>query len=216
MTTKSTKKPARKRRAYHHGDLANALLDAADRLVAEKGPNGFSLREAARAVGVDPAASYRHYRDREAVLHALARRGFTKLAAAMREAAEGLRATSPEKRLVALGHAYVRFAVEHASSFRVMFGPTGVDARDHLLKGDYPDGIGGYDRLQMAIGAWADAEGLAIDLEYASLTLWGGVHGLACLLVDGALRPSDDRHRRRIVEESVRTMIAGLARRGRE
>src|SRR5688572_13436483 len=67
------------RSTYHHNDLPDALLNAAESLVAKNGPNGFSLREAARMVGVDPAASYRHFKDREAILQAIARRGFTRL-----------------------------------------------------------------------------------------------------------------------------------------
>ena len=67
---KTTIRPERE--GYHHGDLRNALLEAAVRLVAQKGPEGFSLREAAREVGVSPAAAYRHFADKLALLTALA------------------------------------------------------------------------------------------------------------------------------------------------
>lgn len=202
------------RRTYHHGDLATALLDAADKLVAEKGPAGFSLREAARVVGVDPAACYRHYRDREAVLQALARRGFTRLAATYAGVVDGARRKKPVDVVRALGHAYVQFAVAAPSAFRAMFGPNGFDARDPRLRGDYSDGIGAYERLQRAISTWIDAEGLSLDLEDASLTLWSGVHGFAMLVVDGALRFNHDAHRDRTANALLSTMIAGLEARG--
>jgi AcrR family transcriptional regulator len=204
-----------KRRTYHHGDLATAILDAADALVAEKGPAGFSLREAARVVGVDPAACYRHYRDREAVLQALARRGFTRLAAAFAEVVDGARRKKPVDVVRALGHAYVQFAFAAPSAFRSMFGPNGFDARDPRLRGDYRDGIGAYERLQRTIAAWAEADGLSIELEDASLSLWSGMHGFAMLVVDGALRFNHDAHRDRVVDSLLSTMISGLKARGR-
>jgi AcrR family transcriptional regulator len=197
-----------RRRPYHHGDLPAALLDAADGLVAEHGSAGFSLREAARVVGVDVAACYRHFRDREDVLRQLARRGFTRLAATL-AAVERPRA-KPEQVLRELGRAYVQFSREHASAFRVMFGPTGIDARDPQLAGDYPDGIGAYERLRRAIATWAEARKLALDIEQTALVLWAGVHGLACLLLDGALRLGDA-ERSRTIDATLDALIAGLA-----
>ncbi|HEY6106105.1 MAG TPA: helix-turn-helix domain-containing protein, partial [Anaeromyxobacteraceae bacterium] len=68
------KTPARApmRVSYHHGDLRHALVEAAVRLVAERGVQGFSLREAAREVSVSPAAAYRHFEDKAALLGAVA------------------------------------------------------------------------------------------------------------------------------------------------
>src|SRR3546814_4262216 len=65
-----------RRRGYHHGNLREALIRAALDLIAEKGPAGFTFAEAARWAGVSSAAPYRHYRDREALLADVARRGF--------------------------------------------------------------------------------------------------------------------------------------------
>lgn len=215
MTRSPPKRTPRPRRAYHHGDLAAALLDAADTLVAEKGPAGFSLREAARVVGVDPAACYRHYRDREAVLQALARRGFTRLAAAFADVTDASRRKKPVDVVRALGHAYVQFAVTAPSAFRSMFGPNGFDARDPRLRGDYRDGIGAYERMQRTISTWMEADGLSLDLEEASLGLWSGMHGFAMLVIDGALRFNHDAHRDRVVDALLSTLIAGLKARGR-
>ena len=67
------------RRGYHHGNLREALIRAAVDLIAEKGPAGFTFADAARSAGVCPAAPYRHFRDRDALLADVAIRGFERL-----------------------------------------------------------------------------------------------------------------------------------------
>src|SRR5512138_270208 len=135
---------ANRKGQYHHGDLRNALVAAALKLVAKHGAEGFSLREAARAVGVSPAAAYRHFEDRSALLKALAHQGLAQLALKMEEAV----ATAPgapgsparaTTELAGIGAAYVEFAVAHASHFRVMFGPW-CDLRDELAPELLPNG----------------------------------------------------------------------------
>src|SRR5271169_7157189 len=71
------------RRGYHHGNLREALVEAALALIAEKGPAGFTIAEAARLAGVSPGAPYRHFRDAEALLAEVALRGFERFAAAL-------------------------------------------------------------------------------------------------------------------------------------
>ena len=70
-------------RGYHHGNLKEALISAALKLIAEKGPAGFTFAEAARWAGVSPAAPYRHFRDRDELLADVARRGFELFEAAL-------------------------------------------------------------------------------------------------------------------------------------
>ena len=74
------------RKAYHHGHLQQALLDAAIQLIAEIGANGFTLREVARRAGVSHNAPYRHFADREELLAAVALQGFRELDQAMLDA----------------------------------------------------------------------------------------------------------------------------------
>jgi AcrR family transcriptional regulator len=200
------------RATYHHGDLRDALLAVAEKLVAAKGVAGFSLREAAREVGVDPAACYRHFRDKDAIVQALAQRGFARLAVGMEAAIADLR--SPRAKLIALGHAYVAFAIERPASFRTMFGPTGFDARDPRLRGDYPGGRGPYQILEDTVRELVDAA----TVDTAALILWSGVHGFASLVVDGAIRPSRS-ERERVLGKLLNTMVdaatsSAAARRG--
>src|SRR6516225_9582237 len=69
------------RRGYHHGNLREALIQAALDLIAKKGPAGFTFADAARSAGVSAAAPYRHFRDRDALVADVARRGFELFAA---------------------------------------------------------------------------------------------------------------------------------------
>src|SRR6201985_274448 len=71
-----TKDQGRAERGYHHGNLKEALLQAALDLIAKKGPAGFTFADAARLAGVSPAAPYRHFRDRDELLSSIALRGF--------------------------------------------------------------------------------------------------------------------------------------------
>src|SRR5438445_1240042 len=74
------KEERRAERGYHHGNLKEALLQAALDLIAQKGAAGFTFADAARMAGVSPAAPYRHFRDRDELLSSIAQRGFEQFA----------------------------------------------------------------------------------------------------------------------------------------
>ena len=113
-------------RGYHHGNLKEALVRAALALIAEKGPAGFTFADAARWAGVSPAAPYRHYRDRDALLADVALRGFEQfteaLLAAWKDGAPDVLAAFDR-----LGKAYLRFARDEPSYYSAMF-EAGVSA----------------------------------------------------------------------------------------
>jgi AcrR family transcriptional regulator len=104
---------------YHHGNLREALLESAIRLIAEAGPAAFTLREVARRAGVSHNAPYRHFHDKGDLLAAVAAEGYNELTAAM--TAAGAAATSPRERLRHAGLAYVAFALRRPEHFTVMF-----------------------------------------------------------------------------------------------
>lgn len=108
------------RRGYHHGNLREALVEAALRLIAEKGPAGFTIAEAARLAGVSPAAPYRHFRDAEALLAEVALRGFERFAAALTAAWNAGR-PDPVLAFEALGAAYLAFARQEPAYYAAMF-----------------------------------------------------------------------------------------------
>ena len=191
MSSMATMPKRKARRDYHHGDLRSALIDAATKLVREHGASGFSLREAARQLGVDPAACYRHFRDRSDLLVAIAQRGFEELAARFEGAMAPVSGASWEDRLLTMGQAYVRFACEHPAEFRVMFGDSGTHARDPRLR--LPSVTRSpYEQLEDVIGGWSRAKDLSLDVTLSARIFWSGVHGAARLVVDGALPLSVD------------------------
>lgn len=108
------------RRGYHHGNLREALIDAAIRLIGEKGAAGFTIAEAARAAGVSPAAPYRHFRDREELMADVATRGFESFAASLRKAWDGGRPNAREA-LMRVGHAYLAFSRSDPAAYSAMF-----------------------------------------------------------------------------------------------
>lgn len=114
------KQGGRSERGYHHGNLKEALLQAALDLIAEKGPGGFTFAEAARAAGVSPAAPYRHFRDRDELLASIAERGFNEFEKKLSEAWDDGKPdlfTAFER----LGRAYLTFARDEPAFYSAMF-----------------------------------------------------------------------------------------------
>jgi AcrR family transcriptional regulator len=108
------------RRGYHHGNLREALVEAAQTLIAGKGPAGFTIAEAARLAGVSPAAPYRHFRDAEALLAEVALRGFQRFAVVLTEAWNDGR-PDPLRAFEAVGRAYLGFARNEPAFYAAMF-----------------------------------------------------------------------------------------------
>lgn len=120
---------AGKKRSYHHGNLREALIEAALRLIGEKGPAGFTVAEAARAAGVSPAAPYRHFRDRDELMADVARRGFEAFTTTLRTAwAKG--SPTPRAALMRVGVAYLEFARKDPAAYSAMF-ESGVPHSSH-------------------------------------------------------------------------------------
>src|SRR3954464_1407082 len=108
------------RRGYHHGNLREALIRAALELIAQKGPAGFTFADAARWAGVSPAAPYRHFRDRDALLADVARRGFELFEAALRRAWDDGK-PPPYVAFENPGPAYLHFARNEPAYYSAMF-----------------------------------------------------------------------------------------------
>lgn len=108
------------RRGYHHGNLREALIRAALDLIAQKGPAGFTFADAARWAGVSSAAPYRHFRDREALLADVARRGFELFESALSRAWSDGR-PDPYRAFENVGRAYLAFARTEPAYYSAMF-----------------------------------------------------------------------------------------------
>ncbi len=160
--------------SYHHGDLKAVILAEAADLVAERGADGLSLRELARAAGVSHAAPAHHFTDRRGLFTALAAEGWRLLAVALKDA-------RPEFIDAAL--AYVRFALDHPGHYAVMFDRS-------LTEQDDPDlvaavGAAGTE-LARGVGTLDDPRATA-DPEAAALAAWSLVHGFSLLWLNKAI-----------------------------
>ena len=108
------------KRGYHHGNLRQALVEAALALIAEKGPQGFTLSEAAKAADVTPAAVYRHFAGRDDLLAEVARQGYDNYAALMEFAYNNGQPTALAA-FEATGRAYLAFARKYPGHYQAMF-----------------------------------------------------------------------------------------------
>jgi AcrR family transcriptional regulator len=172
-----------KKDGYHHGDLRAGLVEAARALVEENGPERLSLSDACRTAGVSTAAPYRHFPDKDALLHAVAQEGMERQAAAMRKAAAGAPLGS-EAAVAAIGRAYVDFARREPGVFKLMFGLTRGHADEAALvaKGEATFGI-----VLAQIAARSGKAPTDPAVLLTGFRLWTFVHGLSFLLIDDKL-----------------------------
>lgn len=182
--------------SYHHGDLAAALELAAIELLGEKSASSLSLREVARKAGVSHNAPYHHFSDRQGLLAAVATRSMGDLFETMTHARDG--GATARERLVAVGVAYVDFAIDHAGQFGTIFDSAICDptqptpAMGELIAANY-------ELLASAVReAFPDQTEDAVPAIAAGL--WGLVHGLANLISTGYLP-------REVVPKSLNDML---------
>lgn len=175
------------RRGYHHGRLKDALLEAARSLVAERGPSGFTLAEAAKRVGVTAAAPYRHFSDRAALMGELARRGFEQFGEALQRAWDDGR-PDPITALRRMGEAYQDFAIREPGLYSAMFG--NVQTLAEPGPGEAADKAQA--TLRLATEAVLRQHGAPTEGAPAlALQIWALSHGVAMLAMAGHLGPRD-------------------------
>jgi len=181
-------------RGFHHGNLRQALLDAA---LIEPDIEGLSLRQLATGLGVTPAAAYRHFASREDLLLEVARIGFSRLESRFAEAFDisqpPVDAEQAQARFQRLARAYLQFADDEPPLWRLIFGPQGAAYR--ALAG-LLDRRSSYDYLPAALlGLHRTGVVPHAPTELDALFAWSAVHGAASLRagrVPGALMPLDD------------------------
>ena len=180
----------RKKRAdrYHHGDLRRALVDEALRTIDRHGVEALTLRGAGEALGVSRTALYRHFTDKQALVAAVAREGFRTFRLALVDAWE--RHGRGRAGFEAMGEAYLRFALDHPSHYRVMFGRF-VESKA-CDPGLAEEANGAFEAL---VAALVDQQrtGQVRDDDPVRLAqfVWSVTHGVAMLAIDGQLRDVD-------------------------
>jgi AcrR family transcriptional regulator len=175
---KDKEKDQARERGYHHGNLREALLQAALDLIGQKGAAGFTFADAARMAGVSPAAPYRHFRDRDALLSSIAQRGFEQFEAALTEAWDDGRPDTVSA-FERVGKAYLDFAREQPAFYSAMFesgvpvdmNPTLMAASERAfaiiraaaerLAALAPPGVPRPPALMMALHIWSMSHGVA-------------------------------------------------------
>lgn len=196
---RTLRKTAARRDSYHHGDLKRALTSAALSLVAEKGPKGFTLTEAARRAGVSAAAPYRHFADKAELLATVAEQGFLELHADLTATADVV--SEPKDRVIELGRVYVRWAVTHPDHYRVMFGA-------ETIKSGHPSlAVAAEEAFNDLLDAITRCQEAGIvsgqDPREIAGPLWSLVHGVASLAIGGELRAVG-------IHQDPEAMVAGI------
>ena len=188
---------------YHHGDLKNALIQAATTVLVEKGAAALSLREVTKVAGVSHAAPYRHFRDKAALLRVLAQGGFERLTAAINTAAESS-PHNPEQKLIEAGVAYVRNALQHPEITRLMFAGTVEPRQDHAY---LAASAASYEALLDIIREGIEQGSFRQQPpQQLVLVAWASMHGLAMLAVASLLEVDVDD------EQALDTLIRSVAR----
>jgi len=173
--------------AYHHGNLRRALLDDALAVIREKGMDGLSLRAVAAGAGVSHAAPYHHFKDKAALVDALAAEAAALLDERMAAAADGAGA-GPREQLMALGMAYVAFAVDSPEHYAAFTASPRTAPESGGASEAAAYGVIAWSRLLGAVSACQAAGVLPPgDSVIAGAALWSLVHGLAELWRTGQL-----------------------------
>lgn len=196
-----------KLRPYHHGNLKQALLKASLDLIRKSGHGAFTLREVARMAGVSHNAPYRHFRDKEDLLTALAAEGFDLLTAAMVKAAES--ATGPLERFRLSGRGYVEFALRYPQHFAVMFDAPWPGAANVQL---HEAGDRAFATLLGYVEACQAERVLPPgDARPFALLAWSMVHGVAKLAISGRLPMSKAVEVLNFTDAATGALTRGLA-----
>jgi AcrR family transcriptional regulator len=199
----------RSERGYHHGNLREALVQAALNLIAEKGPAGFTFADAARWAGVSPAAPYRHFRDREALMATVARQGFERFADALAKSWNG---GNPDAMtgFHKIGHAYLDFARTEPAYYAAMFEAGVPPDADAELRAASDRAFGVLREASEALCQSLPARRRPPAL-MMSLHIWSIAHGIASLFGRGdAGRRKLPMSPQELLEAAVLVYLQGL------
>lgn len=191
---------------YHHGNLHQALIDAAIVQIRNHGADKVSLRGIAREVGVSQSAPYRHFSDKAELLTAIANQGYQLLGEVMRHHYETHR-DDPVVALKAAGISYIEFARSHPEMYRLMFG---VMARQLKQTSTNANPQEGYCVLKDIISSGIELGKFKnFPVETLAFTTWSVVHGFSSLLLDGLIE-LDDEHLLHVSRELTSIVVEGV------
>jgi len=193
----------KRRDTYHHGNLAESLLEAVDETATRFGLEAVTLRGCAKLAGVSPSSAFRHYADKRALMTAFATRALLQLSEAMVRARADADAVH-EDAFLAVGLAYVRFALDKPAFFRAMWREEALYTSDERYV-EAANRLGAHLRSGF-VGSIDDEDPTRLGAE--ELLAWSSVHGLANLFVDGPVGNGESTERRL---ERARAMLEASA-----
>ena len=211
------------RSSYHHGDLKEALLVAAEALLAEEGVTGLTLRACARRAGVSHAAPKHHFRDASELLAEVAARSFDRLTDTLEADRQASAELDPQARIVSVFRAYVNFARRYPDHFRLMFRWKEIERQNEALAAA---AARTYAEMTSSITVQRGDSDVTSDTLYERiaerglqddvLLAWSQIHGYAMLLLEGqfdgfAEREGEDAFVERTIEEAG-ARLSGLLR----
>ena len=202
----------KKPKAYHHGDLRNALIQAGLELLAEGGARELDLRKVARRAGVSHAAPYRHFADKQALIAAINEEGFQRLAeriqTTLREVPD-----DPFEQLLGIALAYVGFARVNPWLMREMFSGLTIERETFT---DLQAASKKAYRIYVEVIRRGQESGKMVDGDPTALAgvFWSVLHGLAMLIIENQMRPYADGSEgiARVTRYTIEMLYSGFAR----
>ncbi len=166
--------------SYHHGELRQALIDAARQLINERQGNDFSLSDACRRAGVSTAAPYRHFADKNEIITEVVAQGFVDMTTRFRTAAEP-HAPGAQDRIIAVGLVYLNFAIGEPALFRMMFSQKPNQTGEDIAT---INGKACFAYVLQEVIDYCAFHGVIGNAQMIALQLWTLVHGAASLTID--------------------------------
>ncbi len=173
---------------YHHGDLKNALIKAGVEILSKEGIDGLSLRKVAQRAGVSHSAPYSHFPDKQSLIAAISTEGFNQLYAEL-DAAVLAYPKNPKKQLQQGALAYLQFALNNIDTFKIMF--SGVLEKEKEYPAFVEISHKTFRRVVDVVKACQDAGFLrSTSSEMMAVAVWGQVHGIVSLALEGQISHS--------------------------
>lgn len=194
------------KKSYHHGNLAESLLDAVDELATKFGLEAVTLRASAKLVGVSPSSAFRHYADKRSLLTAFATKALHQLSDSM-ATAKAEASQNGDNPFMAVGLAYVEFGIDKPAFFRAMWNEETIYTNDERY-------ILATQQLSIHLqGGFSETleDNDSDSLSSNELLAWSSVHGLASLFVDGPVGKGKTREQKiTMAQEMIQTLAPAL------
>ena len=176
-----------KKKAYHHGNLKEALISASLEILSEHGVEGLSLRNVAKRIGVSHTACYNHFTDKQALLAAISTAGYEQLHQLLLGIFEKTK-NAPANLIPEVAWAYLQFALENPAKFKLMFSGALEEERNHP---DYEAISQKSIALFEEIIVFCQGKGQlpAVRVDDLAIKLWSIVHGFTTLMLENQFPP---------------------------